>query len=152
MTFKETRQAQPKPKRIAKPRKKVQRSYRAVTKLDAQQIWTRKQAGKNFHSIAKILFMRVSTVFYEYQRMLEREGNHIDARLLNGRKTKTKITPAVAKMLLSQQTLQEWSGLFVSQRVAKLRNEHNVDICASTLKHFYKKNKVKYLRVSYQYY
>ena len=96
--------------------------------------------------------MRVSTVFYSYQRMLERDGNHIDARLMNGRKTKTKITPAVAKILLSQQTLQAWSGLFVSQRVAKLRNEHNVHISSSTLKQFYKKNKVKYLRVSYQYY
>jgi hypothetical protein len=42
VTFKEARLAQPKPKRIAKPRKKVQRSYRAVTDLDAQQIWNRK--------------------------------------------------------------------------------------------------------------
>ena len=58
--------------------------------------------------------MRVATVFYSYQRMLERNGNHIDARLMNGRKTKTKITPEVAKMLLSQQTLQAWSGFFVS--------------------------------------
>ena len=140
VTFKEARQAQPKPKRSAKPRKKVQRSYRAVTELDAQQIWTRKQAGESFHSIARALFMRVATVFYSYQRMRERDGSHIDARLLNGRKTKTKITPAVAKMLLSQQTLQAWSGLFVSQRVAKLRNEHNFDICVSTLKRFYKKN------------
>ena len=96
--------------------------------------------------------MRVPTVFYSYKRMLERNGNHIDARILNGRKTKTKITPEVARMLLSQKTLQEWSGLFVSQRVAKLRNEHNVVISTSALKQFYKKNKVKFLRVSYQYY
>ena len=58
--------------------------------------------------------MRVSTVFYSYKRMLERNGHHIDARLMNGRKTKTKITPPVAKMLLSQETLQAWSGLFLS--------------------------------------
>ena len=45
--------------------------------------------------------MRVATVFYSYKRMLERNGHHIDARLLNGRKTKTKITPQVARMLLS---------------------------------------------------
>ena len=50
--------------------------------------------------------MRVATVFYSYKRMLERNGHHIDARLMNGRKTKTKITPQVAKMLLSQETLQ----------------------------------------------
>ena len=93
--------------------------------------------------------MRVTTVFYSYKRMLERNGYHIDARMMNGRKTKTKITPEVAKMLLSQQTLQAWSGLFVSQRVAKLRNEHDVDISSSTLKQFYKKHKVKFLRVSY---
>jgi hypothetical protein len=37
--------------------------------------------------------------------MLERNGNHIDARLLNGRKTKKKITPEVARMLLSQEKL-----------------------------------------------
>ena len=96
--------------------------------------------------------MRVQTVFYSYKRMLERNGHHIDARLLNGRKTKTKITPPVAKMLLSQETLQAWSGLFLSQRVAKLRSEHDVDISASALKQFYKKNKVKFLKVSYQYY
>ena len=83
-----------------------------MTDLDAQQIWARKQAGESFAQIAKALFMRVSTVFYSYQRMLERNGHHIDARLMNGRKT--KITPEVAKMLLSQQTLQAWSGLFVS--------------------------------------
>jgi hypothetical protein len=45
--------------------------------------------------------MRVPTVFYSYKRMLERNGNHIDARMLNGRQTKTKITPQVARMLLS---------------------------------------------------
>ena len=96
--------------------------------------------------------MRVTTVFYSYKRMLERNGHHIDARLMNGRKTKTKITPQVAKMLLSQETLQAWSGLFLSQRVAKLRSEHDVDISPSALKQFYKKNKVKFLKVSYQYY
>ena len=36
--------------------------------------------------------------------------------------------------------------------MAKLRNEHNVIISSSALKQFYKKHKVKYLRVSYQYY
>jgi hypothetical protein len=36
--------------------------------------------------------------------------------------------------------------------VAKLRNEHGVHIGASTLKDFYRKHKVKFLRVSYQYY
>jgi transposase len=96
--------------------------------------------------------MRVTTVFYSYKRMLERNGHHIDARLMNGRKTKTKITPPVAKMLLSQETLQAWSGLFLSQRVAKLRSEHDVDISASGLKQFYKKHKVKFLKVIYQYY
>jgi hypothetical protein len=96
--------------------------------------------------------MRVSTVFHSHKKMQERDGHHIDARIMNGRKTKTKITPEVAKMLLSQETLQAWSGLFVSQRVAKLQNEHNVIISASTLKQFYKKHKVKFLRVSYQYY
>ena len=85
--------------------------------------------------------MRVQTVFYSYKRMLERNGHHIDARLMNGRKTKTKITPQVAKMLLSQETLQAWSGLFLSQRVAKLRGEHDMDISASGLKQFYKKNR-----------
>jgi len=73
-----------------------------VSDLDAQQIWARKQAGESYAQIAKALRMRVNTVFYSYQRMLERDGNHIDARLMNGRKTKTKITPDVAKMLLSQ--------------------------------------------------
>ena len=96
--------------------------------------------------------MRVPTVFHSFKKMLERDGHHIDARIMNGRKTKTKITPEVAKMLLSQQTLQAWSGLFLSQRVAKLRNDHQVVISPSTLKQFYKKHKVKFLRVSYQYY
>ena len=36
--------------------------------------------------------------------------------------------------------------------MAKLQNEHNVIISTSTLKQFYKKHKVKFLRVSYQYY
>jgi hypothetical protein len=96
--------------------------------------------------------MRPETVFHSYKKMVERDGHHIDARIMNGRKTKTKITPDVAKMLLSQATLQAWSGLFLSQRVAKLRNEHNVVISCSTLKQFYKRHKVKFLRVSYQYY
>jgi hypothetical protein len=55
-------------------------------------------------------------------------------------------------MLLKQETLQAWSGLFLSQRIAKLRNEHDVHIGLTTLKDFYKKHKVKFLRVSYQYY
>lgn len=72
-----------------------------MTDSDAQQIWARKQAGESYPKIAKALFMRVQTVFYSYKRMLERNGHHIDARLMNGRKTKTKITPQVAKMLLA---------------------------------------------------
>ena len=58
--------------------------------------------ARSYAQIAKALFMRVNTVFYSYQRMLERNGNHIDTRLMYGRKTKTKITPEVNKMLLSQ--------------------------------------------------
>ena len=75
---------------------------------------------------------------------------HTDNRKLNGRQTKTKITPEVRKVLLKQETLQAWSGLFISQRLAKLRHEHGVHISSATLRHFYKRHKVKYLRVSYQ--
>ena len=58
--------------------------------------------------------MRPPTVFYSLKRMRERNGMHIDGRMLNGRKTATKITPTAAKMLLSQDVLQRWSGLFLS--------------------------------------
>ena len=96
--------------------------------------------------------MRQPTVFQALKRMRERDGHHIDARMLNGRKTARKITPKIAELLLSQRTLQNWSGLFISQRVMLLRNLHGVRIAVSTLKDFYKRHKVKYLRVSYQYY
>ena len=96
--------------------------------------------------------MRQPTVFHALKRMRERDGHHIDARMLNGRKTARKITPKIAELLLSQRTLQNWSGLFISQRVMLLRNLHGVRIAVSTLKDFYKRHKVKYLRVSYQYY
>jgi hypothetical protein len=82
--------------------------------LEAQEIWKRRQRGQSYYEIAKALFMRHTTVFHSYKKMLERDGHHIDARIMNGRKTKTKITPEVAKMLLSQETLQAWSGLFLS--------------------------------------
>jgi len=52
-------------------------------------------------------------------------------------------------MLLSQVVLERWSGLFLSQRVAILKHLHQVDISVSTLRVFYKKYKIKYLRVSY---
>jgi len=94
--------------------------------------------------------MRVPTVYYSLKKMLERGGQHIDGRILNGRKTRRKITPEVAALLLKQETLQAWSGLFISQRVAKLRNEHGVHIGASTLKDFYRKHQVRYLRVSHK--
>jgi len=55
-------------------------------------------------------------------------------------------------MLLSQEVLERLSGLFVSQRLTILRHNHDVHIGATTLKDFYRKHKVKYLRVSYQYY
>lgn len=139
-------------KRIAKPRRPVMRQYRLVTPLEAQEIWRRRSEGESFTTIARALFMRVPTVFYSFRNMQRRNGRHMDLRALNGRKTKTKITPPVRKMLLSQEILQAWSGLFISQRVAKLANEHATHISASTLKTFYKKHKVKFLRVSYQYY
>jgi hypothetical protein len=40
--------------------------------------------------------MRAPTVHYSLKKMMERDGQHIDARILNGRKTKRKITPEVA--------------------------------------------------------
>ena len=93
--------------------------------------------------------MKQPTVFLALKRMRERGGLHVDARMLNGRKTATKITPTVRKMLLSQVVLERWSGLFLSQRVAILKHLHQVDISVSTLRVFYKKYKIKYLRVSY---
>ena len=89
------------PKRIRKPKKQRQRSNRAVTDRDAQEIWNRRQAGQSYPQIARALLMRVQTVHYSYRKMLERGCTHIDRRLFNGRKTKSKITPALAKMLLS---------------------------------------------------
>jgi len=53
-------------------------------------------------------------VFLALKRMRERDGLHVDARMLNGRKTATKITRDTAKMLLSQAVLERWSGLFLS--------------------------------------
>ena len=68
------------------------------------------------------------------KRMKLRDGNHIDARILNGRKTVRKITPQVEKLLLDHKTLQSWSGLFIRQRIVLLRANHNVHIHDSTLK------------------
>ena len=138
--------------RLAKPRKLAGRQYRLVTDFEAGEIWRRTHEGQSTTVIAKALYMRQPTVFHALKRMRERGGLHVDARMLNGRKTATKITPSVAKMLLSQEVLERWSGLFVSQRLAILRHNHDVHIGATTLKDFYRKHKVKYLRVSYQYY
>jgi len=79
-------------KRIAKPRKQVQRQYRLVTQLEAQEIWRRRSEGERFTTIARALFMRVPTVFRSFHKMQRRNGMHVDLRSLNGRKTKTKIT------------------------------------------------------------
>ena len=45
--------------------------------------------------------MRVPTVYYSLKKMLERDGQHIDGRILNGRKTRRKITLEVAALLLN---------------------------------------------------
>ena len=136
-------------RRIFKPRKVAQRQYRLVTDFEAGEIWKRALEGQSTTVIAKALFMRQPTVFFALKRMRERGGLHVDARMLNGRKTATKITPTVRKMLLSQVVLERWSGLFLSQRVAILKHLHQVNISVSTLRVFYKKYKIKYLRVSY---
>jgi len=53
-------------------------------------------------------------VFLSLKKMIERDGLHVDGRILNGRHMVSKITPPVAKMMLSQPVLERWSGLFLS--------------------------------------
>ena len=138
-------------RRRGKKRKVAPRRYKAVTEKEAAEIWSRYHRGQTASTIARELLLRQPTVFHAIKRMRLRDGHHIDARILNGRKTVRKITPAVEKLLLAHQTLQSWSGLFIRQRIVLLRTNHNVHIHDSTLKEFYKKHKIKYLRVSYQY-
>ena len=149
-TLYEKQPAAPK-RRRGKKRKATIRRYKAVTEKEAAEIWSRHHRGQSASTIARELLLRQPTVFQAIKRMKLRNGHHIDARILNGRKTVRKITPAVEKLLLDHKTLQSWSGLFIRQRIMLLRANHNVHIGDSTLKDFYKKHKVKYLRVSYQY-
>ena len=59
--------------------------------------------------------------------MLAREGQHIDGRIMNGRKSfKSKIDEDLKKFLLSYEVLQKWSGLTISQRLRLIELEHHV--------------------------
>jgi hypothetical protein len=72
----------------------VCRENRSVTEADASNIVLLREQGFNFKYISRCLYMRHTTVYMAYRKMQEREGHHIDGRIVNGRKNpRTKITP-----------------------------------------------------------
>jgi DNA-binding CsgD family transcriptional regulator len=92
-------------RRRGKKRKGAIRRYKAVTENEAVEIWSRYLRGQTASTIARELLLRQNTVFMAIKRMRLRDGHHIDAQILNGRKTVRKITPAVEKLLLDHKTL-----------------------------------------------
>ena len=59
-----------------------------------------------YKEIGLKLHLSPLTVFYAWKRYRSRQNQHIDFRQHNGRSTPRKITPEIAKYLLSYETLQ----------------------------------------------
>lgn len=107
-----------------------------------------------FNEISKALNIPLHTCYQALKRFKQSNGTYPNNRKLGAIKSaesRKKIKSPLRELLLSRDKLQEWSGLSLRQRCAKIEVLHNTKLTPATLSRFYQKNKVGYLTTSYIY-
>ena len=107
----------------------------------------------SYPKIAKLMYLPLSTVYNAIKRY-EKDGlQFVDRRRHNFKRAsegRVKIKGSVQDYLLSHQVLTEWAHLNLLQRVKKLR-DLGVAVTARTLSLFYRRHRVTYRVVKYEF-
>jgi hypothetical protein len=107
----------------------------------------------SYQKIARKLYLPVATVFTALKRYWRDGLRFVDRRRLNFQKTwerQRKLKGAVKDYLLSYEVLSDWAPLNLDQRVKKLA-QLGVKVAPLTLSQFYRRNKVTYRVVKYEF-
>jgi len=108
----------------------------------------------SFEQIGQKLRLNASTCFSALKRYKANGFKYINHRKANWTKawtTNEKIKGDVKSYLLSHDTLSKWAGYSLKRRCQMLHQEKGLKVKADTLSKFYRKNRVKYVVVKYQY-
>ena len=120
--------ARPKPARVPKPAPKY---YRTLTETDVKRLVHARfnsltdcsTVHMSFPAIARRHRLPVSTCFYAVRAYQQRGLAFVNRRLTNGRPLHAiKIKDQLTRFLLTQSTLQKWSGMTLLQRCKQIRN------------------------------
>jgi len=106
-----------------------------------------------YRSIGKRLHMPPNTVFRALKRYRGDGLRFVERRKLNFRKSwegRVKLKGAVRDYLLSHEVLSDWAPLSLEKRV-KLLAQLGVRVAPHTLSAFYRRNKVSYRVVKYEF-
>ena len=111
------------------------------------------EALMSYQKIARKLYLPVATVFTALKRYQRDKLCFIDRRKTNLKASwerQRKIKGAVSDYLLSYEVLNDWAPLNLNQRVKMLR-DLGVFVAPLTLSQFYRRNKVTYRVVKYEF-
>ena len=105
----------------------------------------------SYSKIAKRMFRQPNTVHYAIKNFVK-ESQVIDHRRNNGKHVQYQIVRhQLHDYILDRNTLVEWSGYSLQDRVLLLEQKKGVTISWQALRRFYLKNNVRFLQSNYIY-